>query len=161
MNSPQLTELISSFVNNRLSGESHFLVGVRVSSDLRCVTILLDGDSGVDVDFCARMSREIGEQLEGLEEVPAYVLEVSSPGADTPMKLLRQFPKHIGRTLLVRLKGGVGEVKGELKKVNDENLYIRESVAGKKNNKTRSPFGEEVKVIPFIQIEYARVIIQM
>ena len=95
MNSEALTTNITHFMNARLAGESHFLVGVRVSADLRRVTVLLDGDNGVDVDFCARMSREIGEQLEGLEEVPAYVLEVSSPGADAPMKLFRQYPKHI------------------------------------------------------------------
>jgi ribosome maturation factor RimP len=122
---------------------------------------MLDGDAGVDVDFCAKISREIGEQLELVEEVPAYVLEVSSAGADAPMKILRQFPKHIGRILQVRLKSGLEDVKGELLSVQGEELILRSFTAVNKKTKTKAPEGESPITIPFNEIEYARVIIQM
>jgi ribosome maturation factor RimP len=161
MNHHQLSESITSFLTDRLLDESHFLVGVKVAADLRRVSVMLDGDAGVDVDFCAKISREIGEQLELVEEVPAYVLEVSSAGADAPMKILRQFPKHIGRHLQVRLKSGLEDVKGELLSVQGEELILRSFTAVNKKTKTKSPEGESPITIPFNEIEYARVIIQM
>jgi len=161
MNSQQLTEYISSFMSQRLSQEDHFLVGVKVSNDLRRVTVLMDGDRGVDVDFCAKMSREIGEQLETMEAVPAYVLEVSSPGADAPMKILRQFPKHVGRLLQVRFKSGAEDMKGHLLQVKDEELLFRQSMEGAHKNKSKTPVGQEAVSIAFQDVEYARVIIQM
>lgn len=161
MNHHQLTDFITSFLTNRLAGESHFLVGVKVTADLRRVMVLLDGDNGVDVDFCAKMSREIGEQLESMEEVPAYVLEVSSSGADAPMKMLRQFPRHVGRHLQVRFTSGSDDLKGELLEVRGEALVIRSFTARARKNKTQSPENESTIIIPFNEIEYARVIIQM
>jgi len=161
MNHHQLTEFITAFLTDRLVGASHFLVGVKVTADLRRVTVLLDGDAGVDVDFCAKISREIGEQLELMEEVPAYVLEVSSAGADAPMKIMRQFPKHIGRHLHVRFKSGLEDVNGELLSVQEEELTLRAITAGAKKKKTKAPEGEPSITIPFNEIEYARVIIQM
>jgi len=161
MNSEALTTNITHFMNAQLAGESHFLVGVRVSADLRRVTVLLDGDNGVDVDFCARMSREIGEQLEGLEEVPAYVLEVSSPGADAPMKLFRQYPKHIGRTLSVRLKEREDEVKGRLLEVRDQQIHLEETGTGRSKKKPADTPPDGIQVIPFSTIEYARVVVQL
>lgn len=161
MNHHQLTDNITAFLTNRLSGESHFLVGVKVSPDLRRVTVLLDGDTGVDVEFCAKMSREIGEQLEQMEEVPAYVLEVSSSGADAPMKLLRQFPKHKGRLLQIRHKAGSDDLKGELLEVRGEELILQALTSGVKKNKSKTAEGTPPVSIPFNEIEYARVIIQM
>ena len=84
----------------------HFVVEVKISPDLKRIGVALDGDTGVDIDFCAAVSRELGNELETLEDLGAYVLEVSSPGADAPMKLLRQFPKHVGRELKVVLNDG-------------------------------------------------------
>jgi ribosome maturation factor RimP len=161
MNQHQLSDTITTFLTNRLSGESHFLVGVKVSPDLRRVTVLLDGDSGVDVEFCAKMSREIGEQLESLTELPAYVLEVSSSGADAPMKLLRQISQHKGRMLQIRHKAGSDDLKGELLEVQGEELILRAITTGFKKNKIIKPESESPITIPFNEIEYARVIIQM
>jgi ribosome maturation factor RimP len=47
---------------------------------------------------CAQVSRYVGFKLEEenvIEE--AYNLEVSSPGIDTPLMLVRQYTKNIGR----------------------------------------------------------------
>ena len=96
-----------------------------------------------------------------MEEVPAYVLEVSSAGADAPMKIMRQFPKHIGRQLHVRFKSDLEDVKGELLSVQEDELTLRSITAGAKKNKTKAPDSESSITIPFNEIEYARVIIQM
>lgn len=89
-----------------LKDEHHFLVDLKLGSNGRHITVLLDGDTGVSIDYCAEVSRALGERLETFTELDKYVLEVSSPGADAPLRLLRQYPKHIGRTLKLMLNDG-------------------------------------------------------
>jgi ribosome maturation factor RimP len=136
-----------------LADNVHFVVEVKISPDLKRIGVALDGDSGVDIDFCAAVSRELGNELETLEDLGAYVLEVSSPGADAPMKLLRQFPKHVGRELKVVLNDGT-ELKGILEEVAGDQLHIVY------NHKEKGKKAEErTRVLPFSELEYAKVII--
>ncbi len=59
---------------------------------------------GVTIDDCARVSRALGEWLEGRADVPAdYELEVSSPGADRPLVRPRDYERFAGRE--ARLRG--------------------------------------------------------
>ena len=141
-------------VLDALLGESdHFAVEVKISPDLRRINVSLDGDAGVDIDYCAKVSRALGEELELLPDLGAYVLEVSSPGADAPMKFLRQFPKHVGREMKVVLTDGT-EFKGSLTAVAGEQLtfsYTHKEKGKKAEEKTRT--------LIFSEIEYAKVII--
>lgn len=136
-----------------LADNAHFVVEVNISPDLKRIGVALDGDLGVDIDFCAQVSRELGNELETIEGLGAYVLEVSSPGADTPMKLLRQFPKHVGRELKVVLNDG-SEFKGTLEEVaGDElSLFYNHKEKGKKAE-------VRTRVLPFSELTYAKVII--
>ena len=59
--------------------------------------------SGVTVDDCARVSRALEEMLEAREDLPAtYVLEVSSPGVERPIRKRRDFERFVGREIRVR-----------------------------------------------------------
>ncbi len=62
--------------------------------------IYIDSDRGITVDICAKYSRELGMILD-LEELieDEYVLEVSSPGTDRPLKTDKDFTRNIGRSL--------------------------------------------------------------
>jgi ribosome maturation factor RimP len=136
-----------------LADNAHFVVEVKIAPNLKRIEVALDGDTGVDIDFCAVVSRELGNELETLEDLGAYVLEVSSPGADAPMKLLRQFPKHVGRDLKVVLNDG-SEFKGELTAVEGDQLsflYTHKEKGKKAEERTR--------VLPFGELAYAKVII--
>ena len=58
------------------------------------ILILVDGDEGITIDRCAEISRRTGATLEEQETMSdAYVLEVSSPGLEHPLKLMRQYKK--------------------------------------------------------------------
>jgi len=86
------------------------------------VRVYIDKENGVDVDDCAKVSREIGATLE-VEDVPAgeYTLEVSSPGIDRTLFRLDQFPAYIGQALgisLVTAVEGRRRYKGTLKAIN-------------------------------------------
>lgn len=134
-----------------LADESHFIVDVSSSGSVHKpkVRILLDGDSGVTIDDCARLSRELGELIEneGIIE-SAYTLEVSSPGVDQPLEMERQYRKNIGRKLKVRNTDGK-EFKGELIHVDAEGIDLK-IVRGKGKAKQ-----EVQEHFPFDKIEKA------
>jgi ribosome maturation factor RimP len=65
--------------------------------------VYIDKEGGVTVDDCASMSRELGDLIEAKDIIGChYVLEVSSPGLDRPLKKERDFIRSVGR--MVRLK---------------------------------------------------------
>lgn len=68
------------------------------------VRVFVDRPGGIGVDDCARLSRLLETELETAEAVPAtYVLEVSSPGIDRPLRERRHFERHVGHEVEVRL----------------------------------------------------------
>ena len=51
-----------------------------------------DGDGLVPVDSCAKISRQLGSELDAADSVDAsYRLEVSSPGLDRPLAREKDF----------------------------------------------------------------------
>ena len=81
-----------------------------------------DGVSGIVVDDCASVSRQVGAALD-VEDLIAgeYCLEVSSPGMDRPLFSVEDFEQQVGNTVKVRMavsalgrrnyKGAVIDVK--------------------------------------------------
>lgn len=58
---------------------------------------------GVTIDDCARVSRVLEAFLDAREDLPAsYILEVSSPGVDRPIRKRRDFERYTGREIAVR-----------------------------------------------------------
>jgi ribosome maturation factor RimP len=65
--------------------------------------VYIDKEGGVTVDDCANVSRELGDLIEAKDIIDChYVLEVSSPGLDRPLKKERDFMRSVGQ--MVRLK---------------------------------------------------------
>ena len=88
--------------------------------------VFLDGDNGVTIEMCRKVSRSLEEQLEEKGLVDAkYTLEVSSPGADRPLTMPRQYNKHTGRTLSVTLQDG-SVLQGKLKEMHADGLLLTE-----------------------------------
>lgn len=108
-----------------------FVVDVKVNSTGNKVVILLDGDNGAGIDECAQVSRYVGFKLEEGELIAdAYNLEVSSPGIDTPLMLVRQYTKNIGRTVSVKMPDGIKR-EGKLLAVNANDIVIEEKIKEK------------------------------
>ena len=82
----------------------------------------------------------------------AYVLEVSSPGLDHPIKLKRQYAKNVGRKLSLKLMSGE-EFKGKLVEVNETSLEV---LMEKKVQKKKEV--EQVNVL-LEEIEKAKVLV--
>ena len=64
----------------------------------------IDKEGGVTLDDCARVSRELGDLIEAEDIINyRYVLEVSSPGLDRPLKKERDFICSIGKMVAIKM----------------------------------------------------------
>jgi ribosome maturation factor RimP len=64
--------------------------------------VFIDKEEGINIDDCEKVSREIEAILDVEDPIPqSYVLEVSSPGLDRPLKGAGDFKKYSGRTARV------------------------------------------------------------
>ncbi|HET9486790.1 MAG TPA: ribosome maturation factor RimP [Chryseosolibacter sp.] len=117
------------------------------------VLITIDGDQGITIDDCADLSRKLSKEFDehaffGEEN---YMLEVSTPGIDQPLKLKRQYYKNIGRSLRVKLQESTAE--GRLKEVREDQIILEQEIgSGKK---------KEIKevTLPFTEIDKAFVLV--
>jgi ribosome maturation factor RimP len=146
-----LKELSEKTVLGIIENTNVFLVDIQTTdSKLRKkISVYVDTDDGISIDECSKLSQQIGTELDELIET-AYTLEVSSPGADAPLKFTRQYIKNIGRNLKVT-KTDNTELKGELTFA-DENLII---IQPEKKKKT---IFEPVS-IQYIDIKEAKIMI--
>lgn len=70
--------------------------------------LYIDQEKGITLDDCAAVSREIGDVLDSRDLIPhGYVLEVSSPGLNRPLRKEKDFEKRIGRKMRVRMAAPV------------------------------------------------------
>ncbi len=139
---------IERWVEDLLAPEQ-FLVEILIKGNVNSqkVLVLIDSDSGLTIDGCAKISRALGGQRE-LEELfdGKYTLEVSSPGLDHPLKNLRQYSKNLGRSLKVELNDGNIE-EGKLSKVSEEAITINK---GKKDLEKSIPFDQINKTMVLV-----------
>lgn len=148
-----LSAEIAKMATSLLEKPSHFIVDVIISGNRvqKKVVIILDGDEGVNIESCAKLSRSLSEKLDEQSLIEEnYTLEVSTPGVDFPLKLKRQYKKHIGRGFKITRKDK-SLITGKLIAMEDEMIQVEvEEKAGKGKKK-------EVKImdIPLDSIDKA------
>jgi len=65
--------------------------------------VFIDKDSGVDIEECGLVSERLSEKLDEIDPIPYnYFLEVSSPGAERPLKKDKDFEKAIGKNVFIK-----------------------------------------------------------
>ena len=85
-------------------------VQVQTPGKHRFVTVIVDSESGLNLDQVTEASRTISEVMDGarfMGETP-YTLEVTSPGVDRPLTAARHWRKNVDR--LVKVTKHDGEV---------------------------------------------------
>jgi ribosome maturation factor RimP len=111
--------------------EGYELVDVEllVQGGRRTVRVLLDRPGGVQISDCARFSRRLSDCLDMNQTIQGrYVLEVSSPGIDRPLRTLESVERFAGkRAALVSVepRDGRRNYEGELLAPRDERAGIR------------------------------------
>ena len=118
---------LEEIVNSLPSAQGVFLIDVQDGHEKggRILRVFVDTDEGITIAACAALSRELGPALDTLQGfVEPYQLEVSSPGIDKPLRLLRQYRKNIGRKFTVRYRTDqeVRTLAGTLTAVEGEQL---------------------------------------
>ncbi|MGG3561782.1 ribosome maturation factor RimP [Neobacillus rhizosphaerae] len=75
--------------------------------------VYIDKDTGVDIEDCGLVSERLSEKLDELDPIPHnYFLEVSSPGAERPLKKEKDFEKAIGKNVFVKTYEPIDGEKG-------------------------------------------------
>lgn len=152
----ELEQTIAEIVEKHLPDDSHFVVEVKVNQAgyKTLLNILIDADHGLNIDSCAKVSRQVSEEIEAKELISdAYTIEVSSPGVDYPLSSRRQYSKNQGRNLKVQQESGE-VLEGVLKEVGQMGIVL----IVKRKEKGKKATEEEIS-IAFDQIKKSTVLV--
>lgn len=133
-----------------------FIVDLSISAS-NAIHLEIDSESGsVSIDDCIRVSRNIEHNLD--REVQDFELSVSSAGLDRPLRVWKQYPKNIGRSLKIKTADG-RKLEGELLKVENQFIEIgfEETIAveGKKKKEKVN----QVVQLDFDHIQEAKIVV--
>jgi ribosome maturation factor RimP len=65
--------------------------------------VFIDKEAGIDIEECGIVSERLSEKLDEADPIlHNYFLEVSSPGAERPLKKNTDFEKAIGKNVFVK-----------------------------------------------------------
>jgi len=123
-------QLVTDLIEPTLKGSDVELVDVEYKKTGKTwsLRVFIDKNQGVTVDDCQRLSREI-EDLIAIHELIAdrYVLEVSSPGLDRPLKKETDFIRNKGKQVLVKTYLPINNSKtntGTIKDFSNDTLFL-------------------------------------
>jgi len=133
-----------------------FLIDLHIDDQSR-VQVLIDGDNGVSLEQCVKVSRHIEYQLD--RDVHDFSLEVSSIGATHPLQMARQYRKNIGRKLAVHTTDN-DNFKATLTQADDQQITLEwKTREPKPIGKGKHNVVKQLQV-PYNQIKKATVQIQ-
>lgn len=113
--------LVKKLVKEAISeNESLFLIELAFLTGNR-IKIIVDGDEGVSVKECIRISRHVENSIDREEE--DFGLEVTSPDISHPLTVRRQYLKNINRILKVKTEEE--ELEGTLISINEKEISLR------------------------------------
>lgn len=124
--SAQLDQLIRPVVE----GLDYQLWGVEYLSQGKntVLRIYIDHENGIDVDDCAKVSRQVSGVLDVEDPISVeYTLEVSSPGMARPLFELAQFAQFAGHKVQVKLRApfeGRRNFTGLLKGIEGDEVVV-------------------------------------
>ena len=145
-------QLVIDLIEPTLQGSEIKLVDVEYKKICKDWTlrVLIDKNQGVTVFDCQKLSREIEDLIEIHELIKDhYVLEVSSPGLDRPLKKESDFVRNKGKQIQVNTDSPINNSKintGTIRDFSNSTLFLEN------NNDTLE--------IPLINIMQAKLIIE-
>ncbi len=149
-------EKVSNLITEELANNSSlFLVDLSVSESYK-ITVTLDGDHGVTLQDCIDVSRAVENNLDREEQ--DFSLEVASAGVSSPLKLVRQYKKNIGRTLKVKTTTSE-TIEAKLEAANEEYITLVWTAREPKKIGKGKETVEHKREIPYSEIKEAIVTI--
>ncbi len=116
------------------------------------LTFYIDKEDGIQVEDCEKVSKAIDgllEELNPTDDQP-YILNVSSPGIDRPLKTERDFKRNIDKEIEITLFSKIDGKKkfvGALKGFDNQSVTIEND--GKQTTLDKSKIAHIVPVLKF------------
>jgi len=131
-----------------------FLVSVKIKPTNN-YKVYIDADGGLSIEKCIRINRALYKAVEEAMMHPDgdFSLEVSSPGVEEPLKLLRQYKKNVGRNVEVITNDGLKK-EGVLKEAATDVITIEQAEGKGKKAVIKNT------AIPFADIKQTTVLIK-
>jgi ribosome maturation factor RimP len=112
----------------------------------RFLRVIVDKPEGIDIDDCSKISEFVSDKLDEQDPITeAYFLEVTSPGAERPLKKSQDFHKAVNMNVFVTTNeqfDGKKEFEGILTSFDEENLVIKA--------------GQKIYTLPYSKVASAR-----
>ncbi|AUC21895.1 MULTISPECIES: ribosome assembly cofactor RimP [Polaribacter] len=99
--------------------ESLYLIDLSISENNK-IQVTVDGDNGVPLSECIRISKSVDGNFDREEE--DFSLEVSTPDISHPLKVKRQYIKNINRIL--KVKTSEEEFEGTLVEADEDKIVL-------------------------------------
>ncbi|MGW6476037.1 ribosome maturation factor RimP [Streptomyces nigra] len=122
----------------------------------RVLRVVVDSDTGADLDRIADVSRALSAKLDEADAMGEgeYTLEVGTPGAERLLKEHRHYVRAVDRLVKFELAEG-GELVARILKVDDDGLDLEvPGVKGRRATSRRLAFPEIEKAR--VQVEFNR-----
>jgi ribosome maturation factor RimP len=119
----QIFELVAPLVTQ--AGLVLEEVQVHTPGKHRFVTVIIDSETGLNLDKATEVSRLIGEAMDNATfmGVTPYTLEVTSPGVDRPLTAPRHWRKNVDRLVnIIKLDGQT--CKGRITNANEDEVIL-------------------------------------
>ncbi|MDC9721197.1 MAG: ribosome assembly cofactor RimP [Urechidicola sp.] len=114
-------EIIKKLVDEALEeNENLYLIELSFLANNK-ILVEVDGDTGVNLRECIRISRHVEHNLDREEE--DFALEVTSVDITKPLKVQRQYVKNIDKTLKVKTIDNE-KFEGTLRNVDDNEITL-------------------------------------
>ena len=109
------------------------------------VRVTIDNPSGlIDIDSLAEINQYLSDRIDKYDsDMPEYMLEVSSPGAERLLRNEEEIKNSIEKYIHVETNNMIYE--GVLKEVNDDNIIVRINIKGRFKNQPINK--NEIKLI--------------
>jgi ribosome maturation factor RimP len=145
----EVTKLVQEAI---AENEALFLIDLSISPDNN-IKVVVDGDKGVALNECIRISRHIEHNLD--REETDFSLEVTSPDVTDPIVNKRQYNKNINR--LLKVKTNDESIEGNLIEIDENNITLQwKTREPKPVGKGKQTVVKEKK-IPMNEIKQAKV----
>ena len=143
-------EEIKTFLENIAAPMGIEVVDVEQKGE--ALTVLIETETGVDLDTCEKFHNAIMDPIDELDPSfgAPYTLNVSSPGLDRPFKTPRDFERNLGKEVEVKLYAplkGKKFLEGVLASADENSVTL--SLGGREEKISKNKIAKINKAIKF------------
>lgn len=146
----RIAESVRQIVTPVLASEGMELIDIEYRREGRgwVLRLFIDKNGGVTLDDCTSVSRQIGDLIEVKDIIDhPYILEVSSPGLNRPLKNISDFERFKGK-----------QVKIKARKLIDGRRNFKGTLMGYDQGIVRIAIDSKIYGIPYKEIVKANLI---